>query len=682
MNQLLEESVTAVKGIGNETALTLNEMGIHTVFDLFEHLPFRYEDYRLKDLETVEHEERVTIEGKIHSQPMLTYFGKKKSRLTFKVFVGNNLITVIFFNQPYLKSKMDINSVVTVTGKWDRHRQTITGSECHIGENRQEKEYEPVYSIKGSMTVKGLRRYIGNAFKQFGPAIEENLPQGLLSQYRLMPRPNALWTMHFPASEDDMKQARRRFVYEEFLLFQLKMQAMRKVQREESKGIEQDYHLEKVTAFIESLPFPLTDAQKRVVNEILADMKSPYRMNRLLQGDVGSGKTVVAAIALYTSISAGYQGALMVPTEILAEQHAASMRAMLEPFGIKSALLTSSVKGKKRRELLEALNSGDINLLIGTHALIQDEVNFLNLGLVITDEQHRFGVNQRRVLREKGNSPDVLFMTATPIPRTLAITVFGEMDVSTIDEMPAGRKIIETYWAKHNMLDRILVFIEKELQQGRQAYVICPLIEESEKMDLENVLDVHAMLTQYFGERYQVGLMHGKLPADEKDAVMKDFSQNMTKVLVSTTVVEVGVNVPNATVMVIYDAERFGLAQLHQLRGRVGRGSDQSFCILLADPKSENGKERMTIMTETNDGFVVSEKDLELRGPGDFFGRKQSGVPEFKVADMVHDYRTLEVARNDAAKLIASEAFWHAPDYEPLRKHLASTGVLDGEKLD
>lgn len=682
MNQVLQESVTAVKGIGNETALTLNEMGIHTVFDLFEHLPFRYEDYRLKDLETVEHEERVTIEGKIHSQPMLTYFGKKKSRLTFKVFVGNNLITVIFFNQPYLKSKMDINSVVTVTGKWDRHRQTITGSECHIGENRQEKEYEPVYSIKGSMTVKGLRRYIGNAFKQFGPAIEENLPQGLISQYRLMPRPNALWTMHFPASEDDMKQARRRFVYEEFLLFQLKMQAMRKVQREESKGIEQDYNLEKVTTFIESLPFPLTDAQKRVVNEILADMKSPYRMNRLLQGDVGSGKTVVAAIALYTSISAGYQGALMVPTEILAEQHAASMRAMLEPFGIKSALLTSSVKGKKRRELLEALYSGDINLLIGTHALIQDEVNFLNLGLVITDEQHRFGVNQRRVLREKGNSPDVLFMTATPIPRTLAITVFGEMDVSTIDEMPAGRKIIETYWAKHNMLDRILVFIEKELQQGRQAYVICPLIEESEKMDLENVLDVHAMLTQYFGERYQVGLMHGKLPADEKDAVMKDFSQDMTKVLVSTTVVEVGVNVPNATVMVIYDAERFGLAQLHQLRGRVGRGSDQSFCILLADPKSENGKERMTIMTETNDGFVVSEKDLELRGPGDFFGRKQSGVPEFKVADMVHDYRTLEVARNDAAKLIASEAFWHAPDYEPLRKHLASTGVLDGEKLD
>lgn len=682
MNQVLEESVTVVKGIGNETALTLNEMGIHTVFDLFEHLPFRYEDYRLKDLETVEHEERVTIEGKIHSQPMLTYFGKKKSRLTFKVFVGNNLITVIFFNQPYLKSKMEINSVVTVTGKWDRNRQTITGSECHIGENRQEKEYEPVYSIKGSMTVKGLRRYIGNAFKQFGPAIEENLPQGLISQYRLMPRPNALWTMHFPASEDDMKQARRRFVYEEFLLFQLKMQAMRKVQREESKGIEQDYTLEKVTAFIESLPFPLTDAQKRVVNEILADMKSPYRMNRLLQGDVGSGKTVVAAIALYTSISAGYQGALMVPTEILAEQHAASMRTMLEPFGIKSALLTSSVKGKKRRELLEALNSGDINLLIGTHALIQDEVNFLNLGLVITDEQHRFGVNQRRVLREKGNSPDVLFMTATPIPRTLAITVFGEMDVSTIDEMPAGRKIIETYWAKHNMLDRILVFIEKELQQGRQAYVICPLIEESEKMDLENVLDVHAMLTQYFAGRYQVGLMHGKLPADEKDAVMKEFSQNITKVLVSTTVVEVGVNVPNATVMVIYDAERFGLAQLHQLRGRVGRGSDQSFCILLADPKSENGKERMTIMTETNDGFVVSEKDLELRGPGDFFGRKQSGVPEFKVADMVHDYRTLEVARNDAAKLIASEAFWHAPDYEPLRKHLASTGVLDGEKLD
>ncbi|MBA9024909.1 MULTISPECIES: ATP-dependent DNA helicase RecG [Bacillaceae] len=682
MNLSVLDPVTAIKGIGNETAMALEEMAIVSVLDLLEFLPYRYEDYRLKDLETTEHDERVTVEGKLHSQPSLTYYGKKKSRLMIKLLTGRYLITVIFFNQPYLKSKMNINDVITVTGKWDRHRQMITGNECHFGPHRMEKEFEPVYSVRGSISVKGIRRYITNAFEQYRAMLAENLPDSLLTRYKLMDRPSALHSMHYPKDEQALKQARRRFVYEEFLLFQLKMQAMRKVQREQSLGIEQKYDENKVNMFIESLPFPLTDAQKRVVNEISSDMTSPYRMNRLLQGDVGSGKTVVAAIALFSSVTAGYQGALMVPTEILAEQHAHSLKTMLEPVGISVDLLTSSVKGKRRRELLFALEKGEIDILIGTHALIQEEVNFCNLGLVITDEQHRFGVQQRRILREKGESPDVLFMTATPIPRTLAITVFGEMDVSTIDEMPAGRKVIETYWAKHDMLDRILSFIEKELRKGRQAYVICPLIEESEKLDLQNVLDVHAMLTHYYEGRYHVGLMHGRLPADEKETVMKQFSENETQILISTTVVEVGVNVPNATVMVIYDAERFGLAQLHQLRGRVGRGSDQSYCILLADPKSENGKERMKIMTETNDGFVLSEKDLELRGPGDFFGKKQSGLPDFKVADMVHDYRTLEVARDDAARLIASVSFWNEPQYESLRNSLEETGVLNGEKLD
>lgn len=320
--------------------------------------------------------------------------------------------------------------------------------------------------------------------------------------------------------------------------------------------------------------------------------------------------------------------------------------------------------------------------MIGTHALIQEEVNFARLGLVITDEQHRFGVEQRRVLREKGESPDVLFMTATPIPRTLAITVFGEMDVSVIDEMPLGRKEIETYWAKHNMLDRILKFVEAELLKGHQAYVICPLIEESEKIDVQNAIDVFDMLSNHFQGKFNIGLMHGRLSSAEKEEVMKAYSENQVQLLVSTTVVEVGVNVPNATVMVIYDAERFGLSQLHQLRGRVGRGKEQSYCILLADPKSEVGKERMKIMTETNDGFVLSERDLELRGPGDFFGKKQSGLPDFKVADMVHDYRALETARNDAAHLLEQKEFWEAEDFLPLRTYLEESGVLSGEKLD
>lgn len=682
VNEQLKQPVTAIKGIGNEMAETLAEMHIRTVGDLLEYFPYRYEDYRLKDLAEVKHDERVTVEGKVHSEPALVYYGRKKNRLTVRLLVGRYLIIATFFNQPYLKQKITVGETITVTGKWDQHRQTITASQMSLGEHAQSQDFEPVYAVKGKMTVKTIRRLIKQAFSQFGHEIDEILPAELLQKYRLLNRRDALRIMHLPSGSDEMKQARRRFVYEEFLLFQLKMQSLRKLEREQSPGISFSYELDKLKQFIGGLPFPLTGAQKRVVNEILGDMKSPYRMNRLLQGDVGSGKTVVAAIALYAAKTAGYQGALMVPTEILAEQHSQSLTQLLEPFGVKAALLTSSVKGKRRREMLEQLKQGDIDVLIGTHALIQDEVDFQRLGLVITDEQHRFGVEQRRVLREKGENPDVLFMTATPIPRTLAITVFGEMDVSVIDEMPAGRKTIETYWAKHEMLERVLAFMEKELAKGRQAYVICPLIEESDKLDVQNAIDVHSTLSFYFKDRFQVGLMHGRLHSDEKDQVMKSFSENEVQVLVSTTVVEVGVNVPNATVMLIYDAERFGLSQLHQLRGRVGRGSDQSYCILLADPKSEVGKERMKIMSETNDGFVLSEKDLELRGPGDFFGKKQSGLPEFKVADMVHDYRALETARNDASLLVQSGAFWQSEKYRSLREYLAESGALANEKLD
>lgn len=682
MNPNLNQPVTVIKGIGEETAESLAEMSILTVYDLLEHFPYRYEDYRLRDLAEVKHDEKVTVEGKVHSEPSLVYYGRKKSRLTLRLLVDRYLIQAVFFNQPYLKNKISINDSITVTGKWDQHRQLITANEMHAGSYTNSNDFEPVYALKGKLTMKGMRKYIKLAFQQFGTLAEETLPVSILKKYKLLTRRDALRAIHLPDNGEDLKQARRRFVYEEFLSFQLKMQALRKFEREHSPGIEMNYDLERLKEFIDSLPFPLTDAQKRVVNEILTDLKSPFRMNRLLQGDVGSGKTVVAAICLFAGVTAGYQGALMVPTEILAEQHASSLKAMLSPFGIRCELLTSSVKGKARRGLLQELAEGNIHILIGTHALIQDEVTFKKLGFVITDEQHRFGVEQRRVLREKGENPDVLFMTATPIPRTLAITVFGEMDVSIIDEMPAGRKGIETYWAKQEMLDRVLAFVEKELRKGHQAYVICPLIEESEKLDVQNAIDVHATLTHYFQNRYNIGLMHGRLSSDEKDTVMKAFSANEVQVLVSTTVVEVGVNVPNATMMVIYDAERFGLSQLHQLRGRVGRGSDQSYCILLADPKTEVGKERMKIMTETNDGFVLSEKDLELRGPGDFFGKKQSGIPEFKVADMVHDYRALETAREDAAKLIESRMFWEAPEFEQLRRELEQTGVLDGEKLD
>lgn len=683
MNEKLKQPVTAVKGIGKETAAALAELEIFTVEDLLEHFPYRYEDYRLRNLSDVKHGERITIEGKIAGEPVVRYYGRKRSRLSVRLLTGERfLVQAVFFNQPYLKNRLALNEVITVTGKWDQYRRTVTVSECKFGRRQEAKELEPVYHVRGDLTVRGIRKFIGASLKQFWNEIEETLPPAILARYKLLNRRDAYRAIHFPANQEEIKQARRRLVYEEFLHFQLKLQGLRKFSRENSRGIVHQYNVAELKKFILSLPFSLTDAQKRVVNEILRDMKSPYRMNRLLQGDVGSGKTVVAAIVLFAAVSAGFQGALMVPTEILAEQHAQSLSELFSPFAVNCELLTSSIKGKKRKELLDRLQKGEIHVLVGTHALIQDEVNFHRLGLVITDEQHRFGVEQRRILREKGENPDVLFMTATPIPRTLAITVFGEMDVSVIDELPAGRKQVQTYWVKDEMLDRVLAFMEKELQKGRQAYVICPLIEESDKLDVQNAIDVHAALVHYFQNRYKIGLMHGRLPPEEKEAVMRAFSNNEVQVLVSTTVVEVGVNVPNATLMVIYDAERFGLAQLHQLRGRVGRGSEQSYCILLANPKTEIGKERMKIMTETNNGFLLSEKDLELRGPGDFFGTKQSGVPEFKLGDPVHDYKILETARRDAAILIDAPVFWHGEQYMTLRNVLEKSDVLKGEKLD
>ncbi|MBR0589964.1 MULTISPECIES: ATP-dependent DNA helicase RecG [Bacillus] len=681
MIQKLQDNVSVLKGIGEETEKTLNELGIHTVADLLGYFPYRYDDYELRNLEEVKHDERVTVEGKVHSEPVLTYYGKKRSRLTFRLLVGRFLITAICFNRPYLKRSLVLGDTVSVTGKWDKNRQSIMVQEFKKGTHEQDGSIEPVYSVKENVTVKMMRRFVKQALSLYVDKAEDPLPKQLVSTYKLMSYQEALKTIHLPETRDSLKQARRRFVYEEFLIFQLKMQAIRKKEREKTSGIQHPFSKDAVFEFVHSLPFPLTKAQSRVLDEIMTDMASPYRMNRLLQGDVGSGKTAVAAIALYAAHLSGYQGALMVPTEILAEQHADSLYQLFEKWGLNIALLTSSVKGKRRRELLERLKEGEIDILVGTHALIQDEVEFQQLGLVITDEQHRFGVEQRKKLRSKGQDPDVLFMTATPIPRTLAITVFGEMDVSVIDELPAGRKQIETYWVKHDMLERILAFVDKELKKGRQAYIICPLIEESDKLDVQNAIDVHSMLTEAYRGKWSIGLMHGKLASDEKDQVMRDFTANEVQILVSTTVVEVGVNVPNATIMVIYDADRFGLSQLHQLRGRVGRGEHQSFCVLMADPKSETGKERMRIMSETTDGFELSEKDLELRGPGDFFGKKQSGMPEFKVADMVHDYRALETARKDAAELVQSDAFWTDPEYKELRQTLVDSGVLGGDKL-
>ncbi|OCS87633.1 ATP-dependent DNA helicase RecG [Caryophanon tenue] len=681
-NTKIDTPITALKGVGKETAEHLFAMGILTMHDLFYTFPYRHEDFRLKDLAETPHNERVTVEARVEREPAVMFLGKGKSRLQVAVLAGRHLVKAVFFNQAYLKAKLIPGEIVTITGKWDRGRQAINGTHVHFGPKTDQIDFEPVYSLRGTLQQKRFRKLMRQALDEYQEDVVDILPASLREQYKLLPVSAALEGIHFPQNAEHAKQARRRFVFEELLLFQLQIQALRKMRRDDEKGTVIKFDNTRLKQFIETLPYELTGAQKRVVNEICRDLLTPYRMNRLLQGDVGSGKTLVAAVTLYAAVTAGYQGALMAPTEILAEQHAENLAGWFDAVDVRTALLSGSVKGKARRLILEQLANGDIDILIGTHALIQPDVVFQNLGFVITDEQHRFGVEQRRILRDKGESPDVLFMTATPIPRTLAITAFGEMDVSMIDEMPAGRKPIETHWVKKEQFGAVVTKLESELVKGRQAYAICPLIEESDKLDVQNAVEAYEQLREVFRGRFEVGLMHGRLTSAEKDAVMREFSEGRIHILVSTTVVEVGVNVPNATFMVVYDAERFGLAQLHQLRGRVGRGEHQSYCVLMADPKTDEGKERMMSMTETNDGFKLAEKDLELRGPGDFFGKKQSGLPDFKVADLVHDYRALEVARQHAAELVQQDAFWQHVEYAPIRAILARSGVLEGERID
>lgn len=607
----------------------LHAFGVFTVKDLLEYYPFRYEDYRPRSLSETKHGDKVTVEAKVIGIPVLQRFGGK-SRLSCKLVAEPWMFTATWFNRHYVREQLTVGREIVLTGKWDQKRNQITVTDYEFPDRGEGKTgtLQPVYSVGGKITQSWIRKVINQGLQQYGDLIPEILPHSIMREYDFMPRKRAIATIHRPEDTREGQQGRRRMVYEELFLFQLKMQAFRVLNRGRMDGVVHTVDNATVRQFVRSLPFELTDAQKRVELEILHDLRSPYCMNRLLQGDVGSGKTVLAAVALFATVRSGFQGALMVPTEILAEQHMRSLTRMFEPFGITVGLLTGSVTGRKRKELLASLQMGMLDIVVGTHALIQEDVFFRDLGLVVTDEQHRFGVNQRGVLRRKGYNPDVLTMTATPIPRTLAISVFGDMDVSTLSERPKGRVPITSYWVKHDLMDRVLNLIKREIDLGRQAYLICPLIEESEKLDVQNAIDLHIQMSQAFPS-YKVGLLHGKMTPAEKDEVMRAFYNNELQLLVSTTVVEVGVDVPNATLMIIMDADRFGLSQLHQLRGRVGRGQHASFCVLVADPKSEIGRERMTAMTDTDDGFEISRRDLELRGPGDFLGQSRVDYRSF-----------------------------------------------------
>jgi ATP-dependent DNA helicase RecG len=656
----LNQSVAWLKGVGPKKSEVLNSLGIKTVYDLLTYYPFRYDDIQEKSLDEIQDQEKVVLKGTILAEPVVSYYGFKKSRLVFRMMTEQAVIGVTFFNQPFLKSKINASEEIAIYGKWDGRRKALTGMKV-LATQEEELDFSPIYHVNKQIRQKTLVDLIKQTWELYGHLLPENLPEWLTSKYRLMPKRQAAYAMHFPETIEENRLAKRRLAFEEFFLFQLKMIQLKKQETSKDLGKSIMYDVKVLKEFIKTLPFELTGAQKRVVNEICADLRSQEHMHRLLQGDVGSGKTIVAAIALYAVVSEGLQGALMVPTEILAEQHMESLTDVFSETDVKVGLLTSSTKTAERRQILVDLASGEMDIIVGTHSLIQDDIIFNDLSLAIIDEQHRFGVNQRKALREKGNQADVLFMTATPIPRTLAITAYGEMDVSIIDELPAGRIPIETRWILPKQVDSVLTWLNSQLKNGQQVYVICPLIEESEMLDVKNATEIYEHLKQFFEPNFKVGLLHGKMKSQEKDEIMTEFKDNDMQILVSTTVIEVGVNVPNATTMMIMDADRFGLAQLHQLRGRVGRGSLASYCILVASPKSDQGKERMKIMTETTDGFVLSQKDLEMRGPGDFFGSKQSGLPEFKVGDIVADEMILETARVEATQLIETDDWMNDP---------------------
>lgn len=669
----LQSSIVALKGIGAKSAEKFYKLDIYTIEDLLLYYPFRYEDFKSKRVSELADGEKAVITGTVVTPANVQYYGYKRNRLSFKIKQGEAVIAISFFNQPYLADKVELGSDIAIFGKWDALKSAVTGMKMLA---QVEDDMQPVYRVAQGISQNALVKAIKSAF-EIGAQnwLPENLPQVLLDKYRLLGRAQATAAMHFPKDLAEYKQALRRIKFEELFYFQMNLQALKADNKSEANGLAIAYDEQKIADKIAALPFTLTGGQRRSLADILADMRSGGHMNRLLQGDVGSGKTVVASLAMYATYTAGFQSALMVPTEILAEQHFESLTQLFPDLSI--AILTSGMKTAAKQAALSAIADGSVAMIVGTHALIQDAVTYHRLGLVITDEQHRFGVNQRRVFREKGENPDVLMMTATPIPRTLAITAFGEMDVSIIDELPAGRKPIITRWVKHEQLEVVLDWVKKELQKGAQAYVISPLIEESESLDLKNAVALHEELSAYFADSATVALMHGRMKNDEKEAIMQDFKAQKSQVLVSTTVIEVGVNVPNATIMIIMDADRFGLSQLHQLRGRVGRGDKQSYAILVANPKTQTGKERMKIMTETRDGFVLAEADLKMRGSGEIFGTRQSGIPEFQVADIVEDYNILEEARRIASQIVSEKEWQNNPQWQIVSQNLKDKETFD-----
>ncbi len=642
-------SVEKVKGVGSRTSMLLKKLNINTVDDLVTHYPYRYEFIKRSNLKEKYEDDKVIIDGKVEMIPILVRLKGNLNKMNFRLATSTKeIVGVSIFNRAYLKNQLLVGTNITVFGKYEKNKNVILASEIRMGLLPKGEKIEAVYHGTVGLNSKAISGFINTALMEYGNELEDYIPKNLLEKYNFLNKKTALNIIHNPSTKEKLKEASIRLKYEELFVYMAKINYLKLKNKNIKDGIEKDFDKEKLDKVIKSLPYELTVDQKIVLNEILEDLTSKRRMNRLLQGDVGSGKTIISIIAMVANYLSGYQSALMVPTEILATQHYETMKEILKDLNVNIALLTGSLPKNKKDLIHEELKLGKIDMVVGTHALIQEEVVYKNLGLVITDEQHRFGVLQRTSLQNKGIMPDVLYMSATPIPRTYALTLYGDMDISTIRTLPKGRKKIKTYLKSYSEIKDVLKMMYEELLKNHQIYVIAPLIEESETLDLTTVNELKDKMNLAFGEKYNVGIIHGKLKQTEKDKIMEDFVNNKIQILISTTVIEVGVNVLNTTMMVIFDANRFGLSTLHQLRGRVGRSALESSCILISDYDSE----RLNVMTTTNDGFEISEEDFKIRGHGDLFGTKQSGDMTFKIADIKEDYKILLQAKKDSMEFL------------------------------
>ncbi len=655
----LTDDVKFVKGVGPNRVKLLNKLNIYNLEDLITYYPREYEDRsKPKKIADTENGEECLIEGIVtsHIKEIRTH---RKNMIIYKLIVRDDTDSceLVWYNQSYLKKMFRIGETYKFFGRINKRiGQTEMVSPVYDleGNNKNTGRIIPIYPLTYSLSQNTLRHIIEEGLKQAKDKIAETLPEYILEEYKLMKLKNAMQSIHFPKELKDFGEARNRLAFEELLTMQLLLLNLKNKYKNTEKGIKFDSKV-KMSDVINDLPFKLTKAQTRVLEEIDSDMESDKAMNRLLQGDVGSGKTIVSIIAAYKAVKSGYQMAMMAPTSILASQHLENFKNVLEKYDIRCELLLGNTTKKKKEDILSRLKDGEIDIIIGTHSLLEENVIFKNLGLVVTDEQHRFGVRQRSTIVSKGKNPDVLVMTATPIPRTLALILYGDLDISIIDELPPNRKKIDTFAVRKALEERVNNFVKKQIDEGRQAYIVCPLVEESEEIEAKSVDELTEKYKNEVFKEYKVECLHGKMKPKEKEEIMQRFKEGKIDILISTTVIEVGVDVPNSNIMVIENAERFGLAQLHQLRGRVGRGEYQSYCILKYQGNSELIRKRMQVMQETNDGFIISEKDLELRGSGEFFGTKQHGIPEFKVANLFEDIKLLKLVQSAAIKILEED---------------------------